>query len=239
MSILRSPVRKPHARRLGGVAKPKWYADNASMLSGKVFMTRTRPKIHDPRPACLALIVALLAGCATAPPPIQMMDRAQSEIRAARAAGAAATAPDVLAEAERRLAAAQQFSTNNDNDKAADKASEAEAAAATARARADAARLNRQIQQQTSVNDSLKADLERRQAAAAAAQQAATAPPPAPAGSTGQPASAASSAAPSGMGPVTLPSIELGQPSTPAPSGSAGAPASAGTSGNPDAGVNP
>lgn len=203
-------------------------------------MTRTRPKIHDPRPVCLALIVALLAGCATVPPPIQMMDRAQSEIRAARSAGAASTAPEVLAEAERRLAAAQQFSTNNDNGKAADKASEAEAAAATARAQAEAARLNRQIQQQTSVNDSLKADLERRQAAAAAAQQAAVAPP-APAGSAGLPGNAASSAAPaaSGMGPVTLPSIELGQPGVPASSGSTGEPASAGTSGNPDAGVNP
>jgi cytoskeletal protein RodZ len=201
-------------------------------------MTRTRRKIHDLALLGLVGLAAALAGCATVPPPIQMMDRAQSEIRAARSAGAATAAPEALAEAERRLAAAQQFSTKDDNGKAADKAAEAEAAAATARARAEASRLGEQIQQQSSVNASLQADLERRQAAAAAAQQAAVAPP-APA-STSAPAPGSSSAPPpSGLGPVTLPSIQLDQPGVPASSGSAGAPASAGTSGNPDSGVNP
>jgi len=195
-------------------------------------MTRTRRKIHDLALLGLVGLAAALAGCATVPPPIQMMDRAQSEIRAARGAGAATAAPEALAEAERRLAAAQQFSAKGDNGKAADKAAEAEAAAATARARADASRLGEQIQQQSSVNASLQADLERRQAAAAAAQQAAVAPP-APA-STSAPAPGGSSAPPpSGLGPVTLPSIQLDQPGVPASSGSAGAPASAGTSGNP------
>ena len=195
-------------------------------------MTRTRRKIHDLALLGLVGLAAALAGCATVPPPIHMMDRAQSEIRAARGAGAATAAPEALAEAERRLAAAQQFSAKGDNGKAADKAAEAEAAAATARARADASRLGEQIQQQSSVNASLQADLERRQAAAAAAQQAAVAPP-APA-STSAPAPGGSSAPPpSGLGPVTLPSIQLDQPGVPASSGSAGAPASAGTSGNP------
>lgn len=199
-------------------------------------MTRTRRKIHDLALLGLVGLAAALAGCATVPPPIQMMDRAQSEIRAARSAGAATAAPEALAEAERRLAAAQQFSAKGDNGKAADKAAEAEAAAATARARAEASRLGQQIQQQSSVNASLQADLERRQAAAAAAQQAAVAPP-APA-STSAPAPGSSSAPPaSGLGPVTLPSIQLDQPGVPPSSGSAGAPASAGTSGNP--GVNP
>lgn len=203
-------------------------------------MTRTRRKIHDLALLGLVGLAATLAGCATAPPPIQMMDRAQSEIRAARSAGAATAAPDALAEAERRLAAAQQLSANDDNGKAADKAAEAEAAAATARARADASRLDDQIQQQTSVNASLQADLERRQAAAAAAQQAAVAPLPAPA-STSAPAPVGSAAPPasSDLGPVTLPSIQLDQPGVPASSGSTGAPASADTSGNPDSGVNP
>jgi hypothetical protein len=206
-------------------------------------MTRTRRKIHDLALLGLVGLAAALAACATVPPPIQMMDRAQSEIRAARSAGAATAAPDALAEAERRLAAAQQLSANDDNGKAADKAAEAEAAAATARARAQAAQLDQQIQQQASVNASLQADLERRQAAAAAAQQAAIAPP-APA-STSAPAPGSSSAPPaSGLGPVTLPSIQLDQPGVPASSGSAGAPASAGTSGNPGVypqspGVNP
>ena len=193
-----------------------------------MFMTRTRPKIH-----ALALIgLCALAGCATVPPPIQLMDHAQAEIRAARNAGAATTAPESLAAAERRLAAAQQFSANDDNGKATDKAQEAEAAAATARARAEAAQLGSQIRQQTAVNESLKADLQRRQAAAAAAQQAAIAP--APAASSVAPASATSA------GQVTLPAIQLGQPATPAPAASTAAPpAPASTSGNENAGVQP
>lgn len=192
-----------------------------------------RRKIHDFGPIGLAAaLAAVLAGCATAPPPIQLMDRAQSEIRAARNAGAATTAPEALAEAERRLAAAQQFSASNDNGKATDKASEAEAAAATARARAEAARLDREIQQQTAVNAGLQADLERRQAAAAAAQQAVSAMP-APASSGGQPA--AGSSVP-GNAPVDLPAIQLGQPT---PGSSAGNPAPPSTSGQPDPGVNP
>ena len=65
-------------------------------------MTRTRRKIHDLALLGLVGLAATLAGCATVPPPIQVMDRAQSEIRAARSAGAAAAAPDALAEAERR-----------------------------------------------------------------------------------------------------------------------------------------
>lgn len=188
-----------------------------------------RRKIH-----CLVLIglAAALTGCASAPPPIQLMDRAQAEIRAARNAGAATSAPDALAEAERRLAAAQQFSADNDNGKAADKAAEAEAAAATARARAETARLDREIRQQSDVNANLRDDLERRQAAAAAAQQAAMAPLPAPASSVATPASAASAgmAAPATSvatppptnAPVTLPAIQLGQPATPAPASTSG-----------------
>lgn len=201
-----------------------------------VFMTRMRAKIHALGFAGLTALAATLAGCATAPPPVQLMDRAQSEIRAARAAGAATTAPEVLAEAERRLAAAQQFAASKDFGKATASAEEAEAAAATAHARAQLAQLNRQINEKTTLNQQLQADLERRQAAAAAAQQAAMAPLPAPAGSTALPAAGSSAALPAAgssapdSGPVTLPSIQLGQPSVPAPA-SAGEPASAGTSG--------
>lgn len=207
-------------------------------------MTRMRPKIHDLAVAGVAALAITLAGCVTAPPPIQLMDQAQTAVRGARNAGAATTAPDALAEAERRLAAAQQLSAKGDNDKATASAEEAEAAATTARARAEAAQLDEQIQQQASVNQQLQADLQRRQAAAAAAQQAAMAPP-APATSTAAPATAGSVApAPSattptpapaqGEGPVTLPAIQLGQPTQ-----GSGTPASPTTSGQPGAGVNP
>lgn len=212
---------------------PEWYADNAA-IAPVVFMTRMRPKIHNLGLAGLAVVAAALAGCATAPPPIQLMDRAQSEIHAARNAGAASTAPDALSQAERRLAAAQQFTASSDNDKAADSAAEAEAAAATARARADLAHLNQQIQEKTTLNQSLKADLARRQAAAAAAQQAAMAPP-APASSSAPPA-AGPGAAPAFNAPVTLPSIQLGQPASGASSGN---PAPAATSGGMQPGGNP
>jgi len=196
-----------------------------------LFMTRTRLKIHDPRLIGLAVLAALLAGCATAPPPIQVMDRAQTEIRAARNAGAATTAPDTLGEAERRHAAAQQFSANGDNGKEAYKAAEAEAAATTARARADAAKLERESDQQIQVNAGLQADLERRQAAAAAAQQAVSAPPASPTST--------------GNGPVDLPAIQLGQPSPgsstsePASASSASEPAPASSNGQPGSGVYP
>lgn len=180
------------------------------------FMTRHRRKIHGLLPIVLGVT---LAGCATVPPPTQLLERAQAEIRAARSAGAATAAPDALAEAERRLAAAQQFGASNDNGNATDKAEEAEAAAATARARAEAARLDGEISQQTSVNTELKTDLARRQAAAAAAQQAAMTPPSA--ASAGQPAAGSSA-------PVMLPSIQLGHPAAGA---SAGDPASPATSG--------
>lgn len=181
-------------------------------------MPRTPRKIH--RLGHIGLATALsvvVAGCATVPPPDSQMDRAQSEIRAARNAGAATSAPDALAEAERRLAAAHEFVANAQNRKATEKAEEAGAAAATARARAELAQLNRQVRQQTEVNAELQADLERRQAAAAAAQQAAMAPA---SGST----SAVPASASSGNAPVTLPSIELGQPATPAPPSTSGGP---------------
>lgn len=188
------------------------------------FMTRERRKIHDPVLIVgLAVLAAALAGCASAPPPIQLMDHAQTEIRAARNAGAATAAPEELAEAERRLAAAQQLTSTHDNDKATDKAEEAEAAAATAHTRAEAARLDQEINRQTRVNTGLKADLKRRQAAAAAAQQAAVAP-----------ASASSSAG--GNVPVMLPSIQLGQPAS---GSTAGSPAPASTAGPPTSGANP
>ncbi len=187
-----------------------------------------RRKIHGfGQTGLVAALATVLAGCATAPPPVQLMDRAQSEIRAARNAGAAITAPEALAEAERRLAAAQQFSADNDNGKATDKAREAEAAAVTARTRAEAVRLDREIRQQTQVNAGLQADLERKQAAAAAAQQAVLAPP-APASSAGGPAASSS-----GNTQVTLPAIQLGQPATPSSGGSAPAPASTSGASNP------
>lgn len=187
-------------------------------------MTRMRTKIHALGLVGVAVLAATLAGCVTAPPPIQVMDRAQGEIRAARNAGAATAAPADLAEAERRLAAAQSFTETRENGKATDKAVEAEAAATTARTRAQAAQLDREIRQQSATNARLQADLERRQAAAEAAQQAAVAPP-----------AAASSAG--GNAPVTLPSIQLGQPASSAEPEPEPAPAT--TSGNPDAGVNP
>ncbi len=210
-------------------------------------MTRKRAKIHGLALAGAAALATMLAGCATLPPPVQLIDRAQAEIRAARTAGAAQTAPDTLADAERRLAAAQQFTQAGDNQKATRSAEEAEAAAATARTRATVAQLDTQIRQQTDLNAGLAADLARRQAAAAKAQQAVMAPALlAPGTSAALPASGASSAAPASAAssgglnaPVTLPSIQLGQPDVPASAASSAAPAPASTAGHDDMDLQP
>lgn len=136
-------------------------------------MARTRTKIHRLVP--LFAIIAL-AGCATAPPPTGLMQRADAQIRAAQAAGAAQLAPDEFAEAQRRFAFAQQSIAQGNNEQAAASAEEAEAAAETSRARARAAALENKIQNQRQVNAQLQADLEQRQAEAAQAQAGASAP---------------------------------------------------------------
>lgn len=138
-------------------------------------MARTRAKIHRLVP----ILAIALAGCATTPPPTGLLDRADAQIRAARDAGATTRAPDDFAEAQRRMALAQDAASRGDNDTAAASAEEAQAAAETARARARAADLQAQLLAKTDENARLQSDLEQRQAEAAAAQSAPTAPPPA------------------------------------------------------------
>src|SRR5690348_17765591 len=106
-------------------------------------MARTRTKIHRLVPL---FAIVVLAGCATAPPPTGLMDRADAQIRAAQAAGAAELAPDEFAETQRRFAFAQQSIANGNNEQATASAEEAAAAAETARAQARAASLESKIQ---------------------------------------------------------------------------------------------
>ncbi|MER3546668.1 MAG: hypothetical protein C4338_03310 [Rhodanobacteraceae bacterium] len=136
-------------------------------------MTRLGRKFHRLVPL---FGIPLLASCATTPPPTALMDRAEAQIHAAAAAGAATRAPGDFAEAQRRYAFAQAAINNGDNDQAAASAEEAAAAAETARARARDAELRERIQNQRDENASLRADLEQKQAQAEAAQQAASQP---------------------------------------------------------------
>lgn len=170
-------------------------------------MARTRSKIHRLVPL---FAIFALAGCATAPPPTGLMDRADAQIRAAQAAGADQLAPDEFAEAQRRFAFAQQSIAQGNNEQATASAEEAQAAAETARARARAAALENKIQSQREVNARLQADLEQRQAEAAQAQSAASQPP--------------ASAPVQELPPIQLGAPQPGQAPMPAPATSTGMP---------------
>ncbi|MEO7148509.1 MAG: DUF4398 domain-containing protein, partial [Rhodanobacteraceae bacterium] len=183
-------------------------------------MARMRAKIHQLVP----LFALALAGCASAPPPTGLLDRADAQIRAAQDAGAATHAPDDFAEAQRRMALAQDAASRGDNDTAAAGAQEAQAAAETARARARAADLQAQIQAKADENARLQADLEQRQATAAAAQAAGTVPPaggsttelpPIDLGAPGSPVDQPVPSPPASSSTTELPPIELGAPGSP------------------------
>src|SRR5579883_254594 len=189
------------------VAMSAYAPDNSFGLPSTRLMTRLGRKIRRLVPI---FVMLTLAGCATTPPPTNLLDRADAQIRAAAAAGAATRAPEDFAEAQRRYAFAQQAVSNGDNDQAAASAEEAAAAAETARARARVAELDERIRNQRDDNASLQDDLEQKQAQAQAAEQA-----------TSQPASGASS--------EELPPIQLGAPppassSAPPPADSSGLP---------------
>lgn len=178
-------------------------------------MARTRTKIHRLVPF---FAIVALGGCATAPPPTGLMDRAAAQIRAAQAANAAELAPDEFAEAQRRFDFAQQSMAQGNNEQATASAEEAEAAAETARARARAAALENQIQAKRNENAGLQADLEQRQAEAAQAQAASQ--PPA-SGASAQELPPIQLGAPPEQNPVPAPPSTSGTPPAPASSGGA------------------
>lgn len=118
-------------------------------------MTRTRLEIHA---AGLGLAV-LLAGCASTPAPVGLLDDADMAVAAAREARADDYAPVELGFAEEKLAAARAAMDDGDYATAASQAEQAEINAALARARSRAAAGRAQVQQQTEENARLRREL--------------------------------------------------------------------------------
>lgn len=158
--------------------------------------------------AVLALTLAL-AGCATVPPPDDSMNLAQTQLQAARDAGAADYAPVDLGFAQDKFQQAQAAMAERKYADAADLAEESRADAELARAKARLGAARAQIQGKVQENSRLRSQDE--QAAAAEQQQEQQAAPAA--ASSGQvptqdmpaPDSSELSAPPSGAGFQTLP----------------------------------
>jgi hypothetical protein len=162
------------------------------------------------RTAAAVLVLTLtlaLAGCATVPPPNDSMNLAQTQLQAARDAGAADYAPVDLGFAQDKFQQAQAAMAARKYAVAADLADESRADAELARAKARLGAARAQIQNKVQENTHLRNQGEQ----SAAASQA---PPATPAGASSgtmptedMPAPAASdvSTPPSGAGFQTMP----------------------------------
>ncbi|TBR40377.1 MULTISPECIES: DUF4398 domain-containing protein [Dyella] len=125
----------------------------------------------------LALVLGSLGGCASVPPPDTAMNQAQTQLQAARDAGAADYAPVDLGFAQNKFQQAQSAMASRDYDVAASLAEEAQADAELARAKARLGAARAQIQAKTDANNQLREQIEetlnqQEQQAQQAAQQA-------------------------------------------------------------------
>jgi hypothetical protein len=157
--------------------------------------------------ATLALVLAL-GGCATVPPPDASMNLAQSQLQAARDAGAADYAPVDLGFAQDKFQQAQAAMADRKYEQASDLAEESRADAELARAKARLGAARAQIQGKVQENTNLRSQGE--QAAAAEQQQEQQAAPAAasstvPTEDMPAPSPSELSAPPSGAGFQTLP----------------------------------
>ena len=104
------------------------------------------------------LALALLAGCASVPPPTAQLDAADRAIRSADALTPRGPAQQALAEARQRLGTARDAAQRGRNAEALAAAQQAEAAAAHAAAEARRANLEAEVDSKAARN----ADLRRR-----------------------------------------------------------------------------
>ena len=107
----------------------------------------------------IPLLGLMLAGCASAPPPIGLLDEADTAIAAAREARADDFAPVELGFAEEKLAAARISMQERDYDAARTQAGQAELNATLAGARSRAATGRAAVKQQTEENARLRREL--------------------------------------------------------------------------------
>ena len=124
-------------------------------------MTRKRLKNHhrSMQIIMLAAILALLASCASVPPPTDLLSRAQAELRSAEATEAEVYAPLELTFAEGKLQQADAAMQNQDYAVAADLAAESQAFSALARTKSELGKVREQIKQQTAENEKLRASM--------------------------------------------------------------------------------
>lgn len=173
--------------------------------------------------AVTALALSLvLAGCASMPPPDDSMNLAQTQLQAARDAGAADYAPVDLGFAQDKFQQAQNAMAERKYPQAADLAEESRADAELAQAKALLGAARAKIQDKVHENSRLRA-LGEQEAADAARQQAPAPAAPADASSTSLPdeelpaPAAPSSSAPAAGGFQTIPDnsqpAAAGQPS--------------------------
>ncbi len=111
--------------------------------------------------------VALLAACAGVPPPTGLVQRAQQQLQAARAAKAADYAPTDLADAEQHVKAAQAAMAAKEYPAAQDNAEAAQVTARLAQVRSELAVARREISQRSAENVRLRQQLLAKPAASA------------------------------------------------------------------------
>lgn len=122
-------------------------------------MTLSSRKIHHaPRALAVAFLLAL-AACASAPPPTSELAAARAAVEAAEGMGPRGHAADALAEAQRRLDAANRTVSERKYDQARLLAEQAVAAAELAQARARLASARAAVDSKAARN----ADLRRQQ----------------------------------------------------------------------------
>lgn len=184
-------------------------------------------------PALVMLAVSLsLGGCASVPPPDSAMNQAQSQLQAARDAGADTYDPVDFGFAQDKFQQAQAAMADRKYAQASDLADESRADATLARTKAQLAAARAQMQSKTDANSQLRSQNEeaqsendqhyQQQKAQLAAQQAAVQQP---AGDTNggdngdNPASSGTSPAPASSAPA-LPAQAPMQQDMPAPSSS-------------------
>lgn len=122
-------------------------------------MTLTSVCPHWARFLVPAAALALLAACASVPPPVNLMQRAQQQLEAAQKAQAANYAPVDFGFARKRYQAAQAAMAAKKYDVATDMANESLADGRLAQTRAELAAVRKHIQAQQAENARLQRQL--------------------------------------------------------------------------------
>src|SRR5579875_2099660 len=124
-----------------------------------IFSPLTVRKRRIPTAASVLLLAVslTLGGCASVPPPDNLMNQAQAQLQSARDAGAPDYDPVDFGFAQDKFQQAQQAMANRKYDQAADLADESRADATLARTKAQLAQARAQIQSKTDANSRLRA----------------------------------------------------------------------------------